>query len=295
MIIMAEPKDGNLKQKDEVLKIEVDRSKIEKDQQDELEKRAIEIETLQRELKERKDKMTEMEGKSQEESEKYENLETEFNDTKSKLQELATAKFDEEKEKILKAVKEGLTEEKFNELKESIKSPRDLQNITFMLGMMEEVNKSQAERDAAEGGNGSNNEGNNNGEREGNDNSQDNPTKVVDFDKETVIPTTGGDPQKPPKSVVRKPGQPDKSWIFQTTREGIDALYAETAKGNKEAEKVLNQYREKAWNFLKKNYNQFQMAITECPVCGAGILVGEKCPFCSFDPVMWRATGGEMF
>jgi hypothetical protein len=258
--------------KREELLVKVDRSSVEKDLADELQKKEVEKKTIELEktklndaLLEAQKKAKEMEERDQAKSKEYEDILKERDETRAKLQEIAMAKFNEVKTARLTSLKTaGLPDDKIKEFDEKIKTPKDLDEMDFVLKIIgEQFVKAQEERDK---------------------------------DAKT------GD-QKPPKSNPENPPAgskvrlpepaPRKGKIYQNPREAVEALYKGEAEGDKEAASDLNKLWEKFIPTIKNKMTTF--GISECPNCGAGIQQGEKCWYCGFDPVKWRASGGEIF
>ena len=275
------------KTQDEKVLIEVDRSKIEREQQAELEKRASDLALLNEKYLKSVKELQELKEKDQQETTKFKGLEDERDRFKDQLREIAMVKFNEEKRVAIEKFGKTLPPEKVKELEEQIKTPSDLQSIGFALTVMEQMQQSVAEREkeaaaaAAQAAGNTPSEG-----TEG----------VVDLEGNTKPPAVVSSPQKPPGgSVVRTPTEQERKLVFKTAKEGIDTLYERLKHGDREADKLLNQLWEKAFQTIKSTYGRLEMAVTECPVCGTGIESGTKCPYCEFDPATYIARGGEFW
>jgi len=266
-----EQKQTPIELKREDLVVKVDRSSVEKDlagelQKKEAEKKEIELqkESLNSQLIELQKKQKESEEKDQAKSKEYEDILKERDETKAKLQEIAMAKFNEVKTARLQYLKNaGLPEDKIKEFDGKIKTPKDLDEMDFVLKIIgEQFAKAQEERDkeTAKAG-------------------DQKPAKI--------------NPETPPKgSTVRQPEPPHKGKVYQSPREAVEDLYKREGQGDKEATADLENLWKKFANTVKNNKTNF--GISECPHCGAGISMGELCPYCGFDPAKWKASGGEI-
>jgi hypothetical protein len=249
--------------------VQVDRSRIEKELQDKLEKEAVEKSKLNDQLLTYQKQLEELKQKDEAKTKEYDEILKERDETKGKLQEIAMAKFNEVKTARLKMLQDsGLPEEKIKEFNDKIKTPKDLDEMDFVLKILgEQFAKRQAEDEK----------------------------KTEEDQKKGAADARKINPQDPPKGSVvgLPPVKTNSGKIYETPREAIDTLYEKVAKGDKEAEKDLNALWSKFIPTLKKQRMAFGVA--ECPTCGAGILEGEKCWMCGFDPAKWRSTGGEIF
>lgn len=266
--------------------VNLKRTAAEKELQKELEGKAVEVSKLQDQLREKVTELQKLADEKQTTTDQFDNLKTERDNLKGQLQEIAMAEFNRQKQDRLKTLKDsGFSEKQIEEFDEKVKSPADLDATEWMLGMFNEALKKSKD----EGG-------------EGGEGNAPPPVKIPDGGSLGTppaqvpgSPTMTGGAQSPPRSVVRLPGAEEKQWQFQSIREGIDALYRKEREGDPEATRMLNQLWGKAIQLLKKDYNKLSFAVTQCPVCGAGILANEKCPFCEFDPETYRTTGGEFW
>lgn len=283
--------------------IGVDRSKIEKEQAEELEKRAGKIAVLQKQYEDSVKELQVLKDKNQQDSTRFKEIEDDRDQLKDQLREIALTKFNQDKKVVLEKVSKVLPPEKIKELEEQIKAPADLQSIGYALNILEEMQKSTDERkkegqtttddDKSKAGAAiSNITGTNQ-----NDSTQTTQEDgVVDFDSIAGQQQSSSSPQKPPGgSVVKQPSEPDKRTVFKSAKDAIDTLYDRVRKGDKDAEKTLNQLWEKAFQTIKKKYGTLEMAVTECPVCGTGIEANTICPNCGFDPKNYIARGGEFW
>lgn len=270
----------------EGLIVDVNRSAIEKEQQDAITQLEIEKSKLNDQLQTTIEKLESTEGERDEKKDEWEALEKERDGLKSQLKEIADIKFGEEKAKRLKVLEDsGVPEEKIKELAERITGPKELDDLDWSITYLsEQFQKAQAEVEKATGAAGSPEEGNVPTLPEGK------VPEGITYPPKPV--TTPGSP--PGGSVVKLPDASTKGkWEFETAREGIDTLYAEAAKGNTEAARLLDQLWARFAPTIRKTKIAF--GITECPVCSGGILKDETCPYCDFDPAKYTARGGEFW
>lgn len=260
--------------------IKVDRSPVEKDLQTELQEKEAALRKMQEELAQ---KTQELE-KLKEGSKEFEDLKKERDELKTKLQEIALAKFNEVKQQTLEKMRRaGIPDEQIEEFDEKIQTPEDLDNVRWTFEILgQQIEKARKEREEEE-------KNKQQTEEEG----KDDDGKGGEEKTTAKPPDTANPPQG---SVVNLPRPQEKKWVYSSARVAIDDLYAKLAKGGdeaKEAEKILDQLWAKLKPTLEKMRTTF--GITQCPVCGGGILKGEVCPYCGFDPTMYRARGGEFW
>jgi len=258
---------------DKIASIKVDRSAVEKEQQDQLiaaevEKRRLneELSTLRQQIA---DAEVEKEGKELISTEDLQQIKDKLEEKEGVLQEIAMAKFNEEKTTRIDQLKElGMEEEKLKEIDEKIQTPEDLDNMDWALAFYaEQLTKAQEQAGEGEGENG---DGEGNGEGEGDEG--------------------GGEPVSTPDSVpkgsvVSLPATTEKKWVYPDAKQAIDDLYKKLALGGedaKEAERLLNEYWKRFIPTIKKY--KFKTVIIKCPNCDAGIEEGSVCPYCGFDP-----------
>lgn len=298
----TEVKDGNK------LVVEVDRSPEIETINKQLQEREAELKKLQEQFAETSKSLEGYMTQEKEKDEKYTNLETQFNDAKTKLQEIAHAEFVKVKNEKLEILKNSnVSEERIAEFDEKIKEPADLDQVDWMLATLTDsyVKAQEAEKErlaqeekakeeaaAAEA------------EKAKADAETTTATAqdLVDELKEEVkddvsMPNTT--PSNPPKHSVAttQPQDAPSKWEYSTAREAIDDLYDKIAEGGKEGEEAQSMI-DRLWarlaTDLKKNQN-LGFSVSQCPICKGGIVEGEKCPYCDFDPALFRAKGGEMW
>jgi len=258
-----------VEEKRENLVVQVNRSNIEKELQSELEKKEADKTALNNKLLESEKMLKELQVKDAAKTTEYSDILKERDEVKKQLQEIALAKFNEVKTARLKTLQTaGLPEDKIKEFTEKIKTPQDLDEMDFVLQIIgDQFAKAQADRDKA---------------------------KVEEEKKAGDPKSPESTPQNPPKgSTVKLPERDKKGKLYQNPREAVDDLYDRAAKGDKDAEKDLTILWKAFIPALKKKKASF--GITQCPTCGAGILEGEKCWMCGFDPEKWKTSGGEIF
>jgi len=254
------PSQGEDKEKIEErnIKIEVDRSKIEKEQQERITELEKEKSRIASELDKMNKKLKELEEANKTKTEEYEKIITERDRYRDELTDIALEKFEEEKKKLFDKIKEEgvLPEEKIQELDAEIEGPNDLTKIVRTYEFLKETfDTAKKQREEAEA-----------------------QKKKEEKEKKEKVSV-----EKPPEGSQVPLEEPGKPKAYNTEREMIDDLYARVAKGDKVAEKQLRQIWQKAVVTMKKTIGK-RMAIIECPRCGNGILEGEICPFCGWDP-----------
>lgn len=276
MSTITEKKDDVKSQKntqEEIIKeninVQIDRSRIEKELNDELQQKEAARQRLEDEKKKLNDELLkhqkmieEMQEKEKNKTEEFEQLIKERDETKKQLQDIAIAEFNKVKAAELEKLKNaGLDENKVKEFDEKIQRPKDLEEMQWMLKFL-----------------------------------GDNLAKVNKDETEKPLTTIPPNPQNPPKfSTVQKIQEKkgENKWEYETPKAAVDDLYQKSLQGDKEAIAMLERLWGKFLPTLKKQRTTF--GITQCPVCGMGILENEKCPLCGFDPVLWKAKGGEIF
>ena len=277
-----EGNEGNAtSEKIQNIRIQVDRTKIEKELQEKAEKERLAREKAEAEKEELNKKLAELQSTldSKEEAEKLtkeelEKIKKERDEIKDKLAEIAKRSFEERRNKYIEQLENsGLEQEKIEEIKNSIKTPADLDRAEIYLTIIPELLARGAEADAQANDDGSD-EGNNDG-----DDNQDDKKAIDDVESRQNLKGGGTVPL----------GQPSKSgkWVFKDYREAIKSIRQrmndpKDPVKQKEAKQMYDKLWEMAWNKLKKMPDAF--TIVQCPICGAGILKGEKCPDCGFDP-----------
>ena len=114
---------------------------------------------------------------------------------------------------------------------------------------------------------------------------------------ERIPPSTSSVDSPPRGSVVQLPIENSGDYRYRSVREGIDDLYARVAKGDKTAKVLLDKMWEITVDQLKRKAGSIKFAISECgnPDCRAGIMEGEVCPFCGWNPEEFKSKGGEIF
>lgn len=265
-----------IKREDVVIK--TDRSAIEKELQKELEQKEVEKQKLHEQLLELNKKMTELEaaaeGKTLVADDEYTKLKEELEEKKGTLHEIAMAKFNTVKTEKLEKLKElGLAEEKIDELDEKITGPEQLDSMEWTLNFLTTELQKAAEAQAGGEGAGEGGEG---------------TPAPLGPDSSPGAPPAG--------STAQLPTEPSKKWQFADARSAIDALYKKMGAGGedaKEADRMLNLLWKKFIPTIKKM--KFDFGLVQCPMCGGGIMEGEKCIYCDFDPALWKAGGGEIF
>jgi hypothetical protein len=261
--------ETKIENKREDILVQVDRTRIEKELSDKLQVEAVEKSKLNEQLIAQQKLLDEMKLKDEAKTKEYDEILKERDDTKAKLQDIAMAKFNEVKTARLKMLQDsGLPEDKIKEFDGKIRTPKDLDEMDFVLKILGEQFAKRQTEDAK---------------------------KTEEEQKKGAEAVNKNNPQNPPKgsTVGLPPIRTQSGKLYENPREAIDDLYRKVAKGDPEAEKDLTALWSHVIPTLKKQRTAF--GITECPTCGAGILEGEKCWMCGFDPAKWKASGGEMF
>jgi len=271
----VDDKEKDVKVKEEITRedivVRVDRGPAEKTLEDEKTALAIERDKMQDQLAKATDELENLKKQTEDKGTEFDTLTKERDELKSQLQEIAMAEFNRVKTEKMEMLKRAeVPQEQIDEYDEKVQTPADLDASEWMLSFIgtqiakAEVEK-KAKKEAGEGGGGNDDEG-------------------------------SSDPSNPPGgSVATLPPTPSKKWQYTDARAAIDDMYKKRAAGGaegEEADKMLNQLWEKAVQTMKKNP---QFAITECPICGGGILKDEKCPYCNFDPFKYKAGGGDIW
>ena len=251
--------------------VKVDRGPAEKTLEDEKTALAIERDKMQDQLAKATEELENLKKQTEGKGTEFDTLTKERDDLKSQLQEIAMAEFNRVKnEKIEMLKKAEVPQEQIDEYDEKVQTPADLDASEWMLSFIgTQIAKTEEKKKAEEG--------------------TDNGENKNDSD-------TDSDPSNPPGgSVATLPSTPSNKWQYADARAAIDDLYKKRASGGAEgedADKMLNRLWEKAVQTMKKKP---QFAITECPICGGGILKDEKCPYCNFDPFKYKAGGGDIW
>jgi len=250
------------------LKVDVDRTQIEKDLQKELETQAVEKAELNKKLEEYAAQLEELRKKDEQSTEAYTKLKEETDTAVNSLHELAMEDFQKKKDGYLKMLTDsGMEDDKITELDERLQTPADLDamewQISFIQEQLDKANKERAnltkeQQDALD------------------------EQKRKDAAALAAQPSGGG---KVPLN------EPSKKFVYSSAnpyREAIDDLYDRDAKGDKEAKKLLD----RMWKQFATQIKDFKksFSITECVICGGGIMAGEKCPYCDFDPADYIIT-----
>lgn len=279
---MADDKDNqnqNAPESIQTLKVEVDRTKIEKELQEQLEveKKAKEAELAEKqklneklvELQKQLDDKTNAEKLTKEQ---LETIQSERDNAKNSLAKLAEKAFNERKGKYFEQLEgSGLEEEKVNEIKESIKTPQDLDQAEIYLTLIPQMLKKAQELEAQieeQAGQTQEQLGKEAIENKGNpvgggtvplNNPQGTPGNMQFKDYRTAI--------KQLRKDANDPSDPEKQAKAKAAYDGLWKL---------------------AWDKLKHEPEAF--GIVQCPVCRAGITEGGKCPDCGFDPANYVQT-----
>ena len=252
---------------------------------DDLEK---EKEELNKKLLETSKKFDELQKSSSTSAEELEKVRTEKDTYKSKLQEIALNKFNEEKKGLLETLKTipGYDETRIKELEEKIKTPIQLDSwVNSTKYLSDGLKKAQSERDAAEKA----------AKEKADKEKADADKKALEDAQKKAANLPGSDPQNPPQgSVATLQDNKGKKWVYDSAMEAVDDLYDRVAKGEKEAQRLLD----KMWDVFVPSAKREMgkvFAITACPICGSGVERDAKCRRCGYDPRVWRDKGGEIW
>jgi DNA repair exonuclease SbcCD ATPase subunit len=280
------------------LVVEVDRSPEVESINKQLQEKEAQLKKLQEDFATTSKQLEEYMTKDKTKDEKFTELETKFNEARTQLKEIAQAEFEKVKtEKIELLKKANVPEERVNEFVEKVKEPADLDQIDWMLATLadsfvkaETARRKEAEEEAAKLKE----------EEEAAKKAEEEAKKLEEEQKEEEeINMPSNTPANPPKHSTVTTPQPDAKgkWEYTTAREAIEDLYDKVASGGpdaKEAQRLIDGLWEKFAGTLKKNQS-IGFAVSQCPVCQAGIVEGENCPYCEFDPVLFKAKGGELW
>jgi hypothetical protein len=268
---MAEPiKDKEPVADPEVLKVNVDRSAIEKELADQLEERAIEASKMQDQLAEITKQMTAMKESNASQTTEYEEALKEGGVLKEQLKDIAMKAFEADKVGRVEYLKEsGVPEERIEEIIAKVTGPKELDELDWMITYIGQqfvdANEKEKKKDEEE------------------------------KNKDPIPPASN--PANPPAgSTVTLPQGDVKNWEFDNAQDAINALYDEVEKGGPraaEANKLLDGYWKKFIPSVRNMRTNF--TITQCPICETGIMEGQICPRCQFDPMVYKLGGGEFF
>lgn len=283
--------------KGDTLVVEVDRSPEVEAYSKELQEKEVLIKNLQEEFAVTSKQLQDYETDDKSKDEKYTNLETQYNEARDQLKDIAHNKFLEVKAEKLDILKNAeVPEERIQEFEERIQTPADLDSVDWMLATLaDSYIKSQTERKKTEDDATAKIIADKDAAKIIADKEQEIDTEIKE--DEATIPTNT--PSNPPKhSQVTTPVQSvNGKWEYESPREAVDDLYEKVAYGGKdakEAKRLLDSLWDKFATTLKRNQT-IGFGVSQCPLCGAGILQDEKCPYCEFDPIMFKAKGGELW
>ena len=262
---------------EEKFRIIVDRSSVEEDLQKQLEKERAERDRVNKELEEATKKLQEMEGTIPEKEEEFtkekEVLQGEIDKYKGELATIAKNEFDRRKSAyITKFTEIGIPEEKVKEMDEMLQKPTDLDNAEMYLTIYQDMmTKAAKEREEAE--------------------KQDLDKKIDQTQKDVASVQKGQQQKGGGVTTLQQTG--NKPMVYDTYRDGITDLYKKQRSADAdvrdEAKRTLDQLWSMVPGSLRKEQKAF--AIAECPRCTGGILQGEHCPYCGFDPATYVQRG----
>jgi len=249
---------------EKVIPIDVRRSTVEKELQQDLQDAAVEKQKLVDQLTEINKELEELRTSKTTDTEKLGELEKERDKFRDEVTAIALAEFQKEKEVLLESLKtRGIPEERITEIDEKLQSPVDYEKIKWYFEFLGEMmTKAQTDDEKAEA---------ERLERE----------KLEAEKKGTTPGSPPGGSQvdlEPPKT-----GSPTE---FDSYREMIGDLHDRMNKGDPEAKKQYDALWKMVPDAILKLTPKF--AILECPECGKGMFKGKPCPWCGFDA---RAKG----
>lgn len=214
-----------------------------------------EVEKLRSELDEVRE---ELEKRADITPEDLEKLQGKHDDLQGKLKTIALKEFEAEKQKRVEVVEKrfGKDSDQAKKVAEMIKDPEDLVKVDAMVDWLETQLKESQEEKSKETG------------------------------KPAAVKPTDGTPEKPPKSSVASL-PPAGAKTFASAKEMVDDVYTRMAKGDPEATAIVNKWRAKLRDYIKKHRDE-HLGIQGCPRCKAGIKEGEACPYCG-----WGSEEGD--
>lgn len=251
------------------LQVDVSRTKIEEELQKRLEDQAVEKAALNKKLEEQAAQLEEMRQKDEASTEAYTKLKEETDTAVNSLHELAMEDFQKKKDGYLKMLEvSGMDVEKIKELDDKLNEPSDLDAMEWQISFIQEqLTKANKEREKL----------------------TEEQQAALDEQKKKDAASLAAQQTPGGKVPLDEPG---KKFVYSSAnpyKEAIDDLYDRTAKGDPEAKRLLDQM----WKQLAtqiKTLKGKSFSITECIICGAGIIAGEKCPYCDFDPANYIVT-----
>lgn len=304
---VKDPKEGTQLEGGEKLvvhKIEVGRTPAEKELTDEKVKAELEKQKLITDLDAANAKLKELEDAQATKTTEYETMVTERDQYKDELTAIALQKFETEKTELLENLKtSGLDTEKIKAIDEKLVGPNEFEQMKWTFSFLGDKLREGAEAAAAAA----------TAEEERVKkvmkhfklseedwaalSEEEKQAKIAELPVEGVAPASpekGAKPTDPPQGSqipLEAPKVGDKK-EYATYREMVDDLYDKAAAGDKVAKRQLDQL----WDKLPATIKELSPAFTivECPRCKNGVLKGEKCPYCDWDPEDFVKRGGEI-
>lgn len=283
-----------------VHKVEVGRSPVERELTEEKVKAELEKQKLVTDLDAANKKIEELEGTQTTKGKEYETLVAERDQYRDELTAIALEKFQKEKADLLESLKvSGLNEEKLKEIDDKMVGPNEYEQMKWTFAYLQE----QLEKGAAAAATAATAEAEKamahfklSAEEWAALSENEKKTKLAEMpaDVPAVEPEKGVKPTDPPQGSVVQLEAPKVTGPkeYASYREMVDDLYNKAAAGDKVAERQLKQLWDKLPGTIKELSPTF--TIVECPRCKNGVIKGEKCPYCDWDPEDFSRRGGEI-